>query len=403
MTLRLIWRNLFRNRRRSLITMASVAFAVLLAITFRSLQMGVFRNLIRNVAGMHTGYLQIHLNGYQEEPTLENSFRFDSLESILRSRTDTLYPLLPRLESFALISGDSATKGAMVIGTEGKAENRLTGIERRIIGGEMPESGELLIAEGLAKDLRVGTGDTVVILGQGYEGSIAAGKYAVSGIVHFATPALNSGLVYLPLPAAQELFSAYGRLTSAVVILESDKDLETVRERIATGIGSAYEAVTWKEMMPDIENHIQADTVFFFIEIGVLYIVIAFGIFGTLIMMMNERKRENSMLLAVGMKRGRLGWTLFVETVLLGGIGALAGMLLSLPLVSYLTWHPIRFSGRTAEVFAQFGFEPIFPATVDPMIFLQQALIVFSLSVLLGGYPLISTLRMDPLNSLRNA
>lgn len=352
---------------------------------------------------MHTGYLQIHLNGYQDEPTLENSFKADSLDDKLYSTFDTLYPLLPRLECFALVSGDSVTKGAMVIGTDTKMENRLTGIEKRIVSGTMPDSGSILVAEGLASDLRVRKGDTVVVLGQGYEGSIAAGKYTVSGIVHFATPGLNSGLTYLSLPTAQELFSAYGRLTSAVVILDNDKGLEAIRDRIAGGIGPAYETVTWKKILPDIENHIQADTVFFFIEIGVLYVVIAFGIFGTLIMMMNERRRENSMLLAVGMKNMRLGQILFIETVLLGGIGAIAGIILSYPVVSYLTTNPIRFSGRTAAVFEQFGFEPIFPATVDPMIFIQQGLIIFGLSVILGAYPFISALRMNPLTSLRNA
>jgi ABC-type lipoprotein release transport system permease subunit len=291
----------------------------------------------------------------------------------------------------------------MVIGTDAKMENRLTGIEKRIINGTMPDSAGILVSEGLAADLRISTGDTVVVFGQGYEGSIAAGKYVVSGTVHFASPGLNSGLVYLSLPTAQELFSAYGRLTSAVVILKDDKDLETIRDRVAAGIGSEYETVTWKKILPDIENHIQADTVFFFIEIGVLYIVIAFGIFGTLIMMMNERRRENSMLLAVGMKNIRMGWILFVETVLLGGIGAITGIILSYPVVSYLTLNPIRFSGRTAAVFEQFGFEPIFPATVDPIIFLQQGIIIFGLSVLLGFYPFISALRMNPLTSLRNA
>jgi ABC-type antimicrobial peptide transport system permease subunit len=134
----------------------------------------------------------------------------------------------------------------------------------------------------------------------------------------------------------------------------------------------------------------------------VLYVVIAFGIFGTLIMMTNERRRENGMLLAVGMTRKRLGAVLFGETLLLGGLGAISGALISLPLVYYLTERPIRFSGRTAEVFIQFGFEPVFPATVDPIIFLQQAGIIFLLSTILGSYPYISALRMDPLSSMKN-
>ncbi|MFM2207834.1 MAG: hypothetical protein RL213_1809 [Bacteroidota bacterium] len=403
MIVRLIWRNLFRNKRRSLITMASVSFAVLLAISFRSLQMGVFRHLIRNVAGMHTGYLQIHRNGYQEEPTLDNSLEFDSLQERMSASFDTAYTLLPRLESYCLISGDSVTKGSMIIATEPDIEDKLTALRKRIVTGKFISGAGILLAEGLADDLAVSTGDTVVVFGQGYEGNIAAGKYPVSGIVHFASPGLNKSLAYIDIATGRDLFSAPDRITSAVVLLKDDRNLSEKRSEIADRIGNAYEVVTWQQILPDIDSHIKADTVFFYIEIGVLYVVIAFGIFGTLIMMTNERRRENGMLLAVGMTRKRLGAVLFGETLLLGGLGALTGALISLPLVYYLTERPIRFSGRTAEVFIQFGFEPVFPATVDPIIFLQQAGIVFLLSAVLGSYPYLSALRMDPLTSMKNS
>ena len=183
MILRLIRRNILRNKRRSLITMSSVAFAVLLAIVFRSLQIGVFENLIHNVAGMHTGYLQLHLKGYQSEPVIDNTFVAAPVRKQLTGHGYKHSDFLARLESFSLVSANDITKGCMVIGTEPEQEEKLTGIRKRIVNGRYFSAAEkdCLLAEGLARLLRCKVGDTVVVLGQGYQGNLAAGKYRICG------------------------------------------------------------------------------------------------------------------------------------------------------------------------------------------------------------------------------
>lgn len=384
--------------------MASVGFAVVLAIVFRSLQVGVFENLIRNVAGMHTGYLQIHRTGYQSEPLIDNTFYADSLNSMLRKSGYDLKEFVPRFECFSLVSYEATTKGCMVIGTDPEQENPLTGIRKRIVAGRTFKrtDKEVILSKGLATQLGGKVGDTIVLLGQGYQGNLAAGKYRICGIVHFASPALDKTMLYLPLTATQELYSANGRLSSLVYLLSNENQLKSETAALKKATGNEYECVTWKEMMPDIDNHIRADTTFFYIEISILYLVIAFGIFGTLIMMTNERKRENGMLLAIGLKKRKLGSIMFLETLVLGMTGTFAGMLTGIPIVAWLTYRPIRFSGEMARIFIEFGFEPIFPATLAPAVFLQQGLIVFLISILLGMYPYYAALRMNPLNSMKS-
>ena len=131
---KLTWRNLWRNRRRTLITMASVTFAVVLAIVMKSLKDGVFDNLVKNVVSFYSGYIQVHKTGYQEEQLLENSFVLT--DSILNKvKQPAVQGVVPRLESFALASVGTTTKGCMVVGTDPVQEDRLTSLKSKLIGG----------------------------------------------------------------------------------------------------------------------------------------------------------------------------------------------------------------------------------------------------------------------------
>ncbi|HEY6083113.1 MAG TPA: ABC transporter permease, partial [Chitinophagaceae bacterium] len=135
MFIRLAWRNIWRNPRRTLITAASVFFAILLAVIMRSLQHGVYNNMIRNAAGMYLGYVQVHGKGYWQDKSLENTFVPDS--SVWRSiRNDPRVSVaVPRMESFALVSSGNQTRVAMVIGTDPLKEALFTGLNKRVVKG----------------------------------------------------------------------------------------------------------------------------------------------------------------------------------------------------------------------------------------------------------------------------
>ena len=400
---KLIWRNLWRNRRRTLITSSSVVFAVVLAITMKSLQDGAFGNLIDAVVGSYSGYLQVHKQGYWDEPGLENAF-VDSLA--LRkelSELEGITTVLPRLECFVLASTDTVTKGAMLVGLDPGGEDAMMRITDKTKVGEplTATSTGLVMAEGLARRMKVAAGDTLVLLGQGYHGSTAAGKYRVQGLLRFGAPQLNDHLICLPLATAQDLLSAPGLVTSWAVGIRDPGDLEPMQHAVSTITGPAHEVLTWKQQIPDVERHIRMDGVSFWIWTGILYLIIGFGLFGTVLMMIAERRYEFGMLVAIGMGRAKLALVVVLETMLLSVLGALAGAGLALPLVWYLREHPIRFTGDLAETYSRFGFEPVLPTLIDPGIFLTQTLVVLSIALLMGLYPLFRILRLDTLNAMR--
>ena len=403
MILKLTWRNLWRNPRRTMITMTSVTFAVVLAIFMQSLQMGTFDNLIRGVVGFHTGYIQVHGQGYWKEQVVENSFPADELLMDLLLNTDGVEGVVPRMESYALGSSGSKTRGCMVTGTIPEREDAMTHLASRLTRGRYfrDSSNGVLVAEGLSGRLSLHVGDTLVLLGQGYQGSIAAAKFPVSGIVHFGSPQLNDAMVYLPLSAAQDFLGAYRRLTSLALDIASPARLHEILKNVSEKVSQEYEVMSWKEMMPEIENHIRSDAASFYIWTGFLYLIIGFGIFSTLLMMTAERKFEFGMLVAIGMRKSRISSMLFAETLFIMLMGTLMGMLLAIPLVWYFRGHPLMIRGAGGKAFEQWGFEPILPTMMDPGIFMKQAGIVLAMAFLVGLYPVMKVRGIDAVRNMK--
>jgi ABC-type antimicrobial peptide transport system permease subunit len=170
---------------------------------------------------------------------------------------------------------------------------------------------------------------------------------------------------------------------------------------VIQAISSDLEVMTWEEMMPDIQKHIEIDSANMMYVQLFLYVLISFGIFGTLLIMMAERKYEFGMLMAIGMKKSNISMLLAMESILNVLVSCLFGLLVSIPIVYYFHIHPIRISGSAASAYEQFGFEPIFPTSTDPQNFMIQALIVLVIGFLLSLYPIFKIYKMNPVDSMK--
>lgn len=403
MIYRMIWRNLWRNSRRTWITTASITFSVFLAIAMKSFQKGSFDNLINNMVGYYTGYVQVHQKGYWDEQVLDNCFESsDSLFHQLSTVTG-VQSVVPRLETFMLASIGNVTKGCLLVGTDPEKELALTHLDKKLVSGAYFNEGDetVLIAEGLARRLDVTTLDTLVLFGRGYQGSMAAGKFLIKGILHFASPEMNDNMLYLPLATAQYFLNAENRLTSVVLQIDNPKQMNSIRDLAAAQLGPSYETMTWEELLPEISGHIEADNASSYMFTGILYLIIGFGFFGTIMMMTAERKYEFGMLIAIGMKKTNLSLILLGETFLITLLGIIFGFLISIPVVFYFKAYPIRFTGEWGKAWEQFGFEPIMPTAFDPSIFITQSIIVFVLALIIGLYPFWHIRRIDPVTAMK--
>jgi len=395
MYLKLAWRNLWRNRGRTLITAASVFFAIILVLFTRSMQLGTYDHVIMNTLKLSTGFIQVQGEGFWDKRSLNNSMPLnDSLLRELRG-IEHVTMAVPRLESFALGSSGDNTRGVMVTGIAPELEDEMNDLSDRVVKGSyiQPDSQGVVVGQNLAEYLNLGVGDSLVLLSQGYHGVSAAGIFVVTGIVDLSIPELDNRMVYMPLATAQWFFSMPQRVTSLAIMIDDPENLGSIKEQVADYYTNGYDVMNWREMVPELVQSIEIDNAGGIIMLGILYLVIGFGIFGTVMMMVVERRKEFAILLSVGMKRWRMGFIVLLETVTIGVLGTALGALVAIPVLLYMRANPIRLTGGAAEAMMQYGYEPLIPFQVEPDLFINQAIVVFIISLIATSYPLWTILR----------
>lgn len=404
MILKLAWRNIWRNKKRSIITATSVLIAVFLSLLMRSMQLGMYKHMIDNVVGAYTGYIQIHAKGYWDERSIDNSITLnDSLLPRLSS-IKGVDAVLPRLESYGLLSYGELTKVISINGIDLEKELQIQDYRSKIIKGKLfTNSEEIVIAKGIASYFNVDVNDTLVFMGQGYHGMLASGKYVVSGIIDLKNPTLNKITVLQSLKGAQDLFTAPDIVTSLVINKNDRTDVHQLQKEIEKNIDSqTYEVMNWKEMMPELQQTILADSVGGLLMVAILYMILIFGIFGTVLMMTQERKYEFGVLVSIGMDKLQLMWMVFVETVILSLIGVIAGVLLVYPILLWKHYDPFVFPGKQAQMMENFGFSPDIPFYIQADLPLAHALLIFTIALLVAIYPIMVIKKLQPLKAMRD-
>jgi len=402
----LAWRNLWRNKKRTLIAAASVFFAVLLALIMRSMQQGTYNYMINSSVGLSTGYLQVHKKGFWDKRSLDKSMILSEEKFEENENIQHVTNVLPRLESFTLISYGKSTKVTPVIGIDPEKENSMTKLKEKLIKGSyLTDSSQgMILSEGLSTIINAGVGDSVVLYGQGYQGVTAAAQVPIIGIVKIPIPDLNNATVYISLNYAQWLFSAPSRITSISIMIDKQSNLDRVTDDVKKiyDDNAKYEVMKWSELMPELVQSIQVDNAGGIIMLGILYIVIGFGSFGTIMMMTAERAKEFGILISVGMKKWKLIFVTTVETLFISFIGVLIGVIISIPILIYMYNNPIHLTGDAAKAYLAFGLEPILPFAINAGMFIAQVWTVLAITLLSALYPLFFIRKLVPIEAIRN-
>jgi len=403
MLIRLAWRNIWRNKKRSIITITAIVIAVFLAILMRSMQLGMYDNMIQNVVGSYTGHVQVHSNGFWEEQTIDNAFVYnDSLIQKIK-KTEYVAGTTKRIQSGCLSSYGDLSKFVFVTGIEPKKEQLLTDWNKRLIDGQLLQtnSNSVNVGKGIAKYYNLKIGDTLIFIGQGYHGMQAVGAYPVSGILDMKNPNLNNTSVFMSLPKAQDFLSANNLMTHLVINKKQYSEEADIVATIKKQLNQDYEIMSWQEMMPEIETIIQADSAGGLIMIFILYMIITFGIFGTVLMMTQERKYEFGVVISIGMKKTKLMVAMVYETIFLSAIGILLGIVLSRPIVLYFYNNPLEFPTDQVEMMENQGFEAVIPFMSSYDIPITHGLIIFFISLIICFYPILTIYKLNPIKAMK--
>ena len=403
--LQLAWRNIWRNKRRTAITAASIFFAVLFSAAMEAVNRGMFEQMIDTSLKSYTGFAQLQNKDYWENRNLDNAFELTPQVAKKLVASDQINSLVPRLESFALASYKKKTKSTLVIGIDPKKEQNLTKLKKNLVEGSylIEKEDAVLVAVGLANRLKLNLNDTLILISQGYRGVNAAGKYHVKGILKLANPKLNKQLVYMPLQTAQYFYGAEQLTTAVVLDMPSRKAADTYLNAITAQVDTNTLTVkNWKAMIPGILEMKQMKESSNLMSILVIYLIVAFGILGTILMMTKERGYEFAVLISIGMRRRLLATTIYIEILLIGLLGIIIGLATAYGLMAFMAANPIPITGEMAATYDQMGIEPLIIASTDLDLFLIQAFRVFVLLSIMALYPILKIQKLKPVEAMRS-
>ncbi len=402
--IKMAWRNIWRNKKRTLLTIFSIFMAVFLSLFTRSMQIGVYTNMISNAVKFSSGHIQIHKKGYWENKSISTIFAdTPNMDSVISQDKNIVFSI-PRIESYSLASSGKHTKGSLIIGTNPKLEDELNKYSQKIVKGKYLEANDkaVIVAEKLAEYLNVGVNDTLILLGQGYHGITAAAQYPIKGIIDYPIPQLNNQLVVMPLKEAKYFFATENKITSlSLMVNDADKIDETIN-KLKKNLPDKYEIMPWQEMNTELVQAIQSDSIGGIIMLAILYIVIGFGVFGTIMMMTMERKKEFAVMVSIGMQKTKILLVVALETFFIGLVAIILGIIISYPFIAYLHNNPIPLTGDMASAYETFGIEPIIPFSTKAGIFINQVLSVVGITFVAVIYPLSMILRFNIMKALRS-
>lgn len=402
---KLAWRNIWRNKTRSIITILAVTFAVMLSIAMRGLQLGTYAVNIKTVVNMFPGYLQIQKEGYQKNPSLQKCFSFDPQLHDLLEAEPLIAGYTPRVVGDGLISFKDNSAGSAILGIAPENEQNVSEIMSKINRGRFfqgDSSSEIVIGYTLLNNLQAEIGDTVVILAQGYDGSLGNLLFKIVGSIKTGSPDFDSGAVFMGIATAGDLLALYGRIHMVAIKLQDLDDIPTVLSHLNAGLqNSDLATLKWNEIMPDFEQTIQLDNIGGILFLGILVVVVAFGIMNTVLMAVTERFREFGVTLSIGMPQRKLVLQVFLETLFIALIGIVIGNILAAGINYYIVQNPIVFGGEFAELYAEYGFLPRLESSLKAHIFWNNSLSTLLISIFACLYPLYKVYKLEPLKGIR--
>jgi putative ABC transport system permease protein len=404
---KMAWRNIWRNLRRTLLTIAAVAFASALLVFMLSFQFGSYETMINASVRIHTGHLQVQAAGYQDKQRIRQTVDDPDAVGAILEKIPEVIAHTDRARAFSLVSSRDRTYGTMVIGIDPTAEARVTTIEHLIRDGaylDPSDTAQGLIGGFLAENLKIAVGDELTVLGQGKDGSVAATVVTIKGIFRSGMADFDRSVVLMPLSHFQEVFSMGQSVHEVTVVGRKLVDISPIADRIGRGLaavsgGGKLDVLQWQELMPGLAQGIAMDLVGGLIMYLVLIMVVAFSILNTFLMAIFERTREFGVLMAIGTTPGRLVRLMLVESAAMTVIGVAVGIFLGAGVTLYFQAHGIDLAGAS-EILEHYGISGrIYPKLSWLSAFLGPAM-VLAVTFPAALYPALKIRSLKPVEAM---
>lgn len=360
------WRNLWRNRRRTFITMTAIAFGYVMLLFVACLMAGLRWQMIENGTSLVMSQIQVHAPDYYPSRSIQKTLggrHGTDVDVMLAAVTadHRVYAAAPRVYGYGLLSAAHRSAGVELMGIVPGEESKITVLNSQIVKGEyltarLPKG--VVLGDSLASTIGIQLGSEIVLLTQAADGTMGNDVYTVVGIFHTGLDAVDRGLVLMSVAALQDLLHlAPARIHEVGIKLKDITKATAVAATLQTQLGKTFPVRTraWPELAPELAGYVQFNRGVTFVLFFIFFLMAVIGVMNTMLMAVFERTRELGMLMALGMRPIQIVGLILAEAAGLAVASLIVGAALGVPVLWYLQVHGLDLGGATGEVVSLAG------------------------------------------------
>ncbi|MEO9483052.1 MAG: FtsX-like permease family protein [Ekhidna sp.] len=403
MLAQLAWKNIWRNKARSLIVITAVALGLWAGSFIMAYAFGMIDQRLKDAIETEISHLQIHHPEYQEDNDALFAIPNSAQKVQMLSSHPSVKSVAGRVLIFGMINSPSSTAGGKLIGIDPEMEHQLTQLQDQISEGQYltdDDRNKIIIGEKLAKKLKVKLRSKVVLTFQDVNKDIVAGAFRVKGIYKSHNSAIEELNIYTLGRDLSKLLGNGSEYHEIALLLNNAEELDVFQNEIH----QTFQELTvesWKDISPELRLMIETMDQSMIIFLAIILVALSFGIVNTMLMAVLERVREIGMLMAIGMNQIRLFGMISLETIFMVMIAAPFGLLLAYVTIEYLGKYGLDLSSIYGEGYAQYGFKSMIYPDLAFEYYIRIMVLVLITAILSSIYPAITALRLNPITAIR--
>lgn len=404
----MIWtlavRNVMRNRRRSVITVLSIAVG-LASLTFLwGFIDGMNRQMINTTTRYFAADAQVHLKGYHDDPSLDRAIEAGARVLEMVRADSSVAAATVRLETTVLASRADRSRGVLAFGVDPAQEARVTDLFKAVVDGRSFSGADdtgVLIGEGMAEALALRAGDDLVLVGQAYDGSVASARVPVWGVFRTKIDDLDGYVAVMPMAAMRDFLAAPEAVTAVALRLRDRGALGVSVETLSARVGADHEVVGWPVLLPMVAISIRFHEVMGFVVLTIFFVMVAAGVANPVLMAVLERTREFGIMLALGTSQSILFRLVVAEAALVGAAGLLLGNAVGLGATAAFGRTGIDLGAFEAGLRAMPGLADVIYPVVRAERSLAISVLVFLIALAMALYPAFRAATLEPVAAIR--
>lgn len=402
MLFKLAWRNIWRNKRRSLVVLGSVIIGIIAVLFMNGFMNGMLNQMLSNQISTNISHIQIHKKGFNDNKVIQNHIPdADAVEKKLSDNPD-IKAFSKRVITFGLISSATNSSGVYINGIIPDKEKEVSIIFRQIVEGHYftGDKREIVIGGKLADKLEVGLGDKVVIMSNTPDGTIGSDVFRVAGIYKSFSSEFDKSFIYIPLETTQSMLNINNRIFEFAVVANDYKKIELVKSSIKSGLNDNYEVMSYKDLLPFLVYQIDLSKESMWIFNLIIELALIFGIINSMLMAVFERINEIGVLMSIGMKNIKIFFMILLEGLVIGIIGTVVGLI-----SGFLIMLPLESSGINFAIYTEslesYGIGAVIYPTLSMDDVLGVLIMIPLISIIGAVYPAYKAIKLEPVNAIR--